>query len=358
MSHTVNIWGREVGPGEPLLLIAEIGVNHNGSSCLARDMVSAAKKAGADCVKFQTFKASRVVSAAAPKSAYQLLTTDPGQSQLAMLQALEIGRGQWVEIMDHCRAEGMPFLSTPYNFEDADLLEELGAGAYKIASGQAVELPFLEHVARKGMPVLLSTGMCTLAEVARAVEAIRAAGNEQIVLLQCTTNYPSRAEDANLRAMVRMGEVLGVPVGYSDHTTSPTAPIAAVALGASVVERHFTLDKNLQGPDHSSSSDPAEFAALALALREAEACLGNGEKRPCEAERRNAPGMRRSLFAARAIDAGEVLGWGNLLFQRPAGGISGEAALGVAGRVAARAIPAGARLDLADVGEMAREEGE
>lgn len=354
MTRTLSIDGRSIGPPDPAFIIAEIGVNHNGSLSLAKEMIDTAKDCGADCVKFQTFRASRVVSPAAPKSAYQLQTTDPGQSQLDMLKGLELEEGDWAEIIAHCAARDVRFLSTPYNFEDADLLERLGVGAYKIASGQAVEHAFLAHVAAKGKPVLLSTGMCTLAEAAFAARTLRNAGNRRFAVLQCTTNYPAAPKDANLRAMVLLGKALNAPFGYSDHTTTSTSAIAAVALGACIVERHFTLDKGMEGPDHSSSSDPEEFRALVSSLREVEACLGSGEKTPCEAERKNAPGMRRSLFAARDIAAGETLDWTNMIFQRPGTGIAGAMALAVPGSPAAKDIAAGTMLD---IGHIAAKQG-
>ncbi len=346
----IEIAGRAVGNGAPVLIIAEIGVNHNGSLELAREMIDRAVSCGADCVKFQTFKAERVVSPRAAKADYQLETTDPGESQLEMLAKLELATRDWESIVAHCKERGVFFLSTPYNFEDADLLERLGADAYKIASGQAVELGFLEHVARKGKPVLLSTGMCTMSEVARAVETIRGTGNEQLVVLQCTTNYPSRIEDANLRAMTTMGMGLDALYGYSDHTISSSCALAATALGACVIERHFTLDTSMEGPDHSCSADPEAFSAMVEGIREVEAALGSARKAPAAAEARNIAGMRRSLFARGSIAKGEILDWSNMIFQRPATGIGGLDARVVFGRKAARNIAEGEMLDFPMLG--------
>jgi len=350
MSDPVVIEGRRTGPDWPVFVIAEIGVNHNGSLDLAKQMVVAARECGVDCVKFQTFKAERVATQGAVKARYQLGTTDPAESQLEMLRKLELKEGEYRELVAFCRDLGLVFLSTPYNAEDADFLDDLGVSAFKIASGQAVELPFLEHLARKGKPLLLSTGMCTLAEVDTAVRTIRQAGNEDIVVLQCTTNYPSRLEDCNLRAMVTMGRALNVLMGYSDHTRSLTAALLSVALGACVVERHFTLDKTLPGPDQSSSSDPEEMRRLVAGIREAEKALGTGLKVPSAREAENLPNMRRSLTAVVDIPAGTTLSWDNLTFKRPGTGLAGTLATAVIGRPARCDIPADTQIALDMVG--------
>ncbi|MEQ1861200.1 MAG: N-acetylneuraminate synthase family protein [Chthoniobacteraceae bacterium] len=339
-----DILGRRVGPGYPAFIIAEAGVNHNGDPDLARRLVLGAKAAGADCVKFQTFKAERVVTAAAPKAAYQLGTTDPAESQLAMLRKLELPAVAYRELIALAAAEGLAFFSTPYNEEDVDFLASLGIGAFKLASLSVVEPAFLRYVARQGKPMILSTGMATLDEVVLAVETIRASGNEQIVVLQCTTNYPSRLADVNLRAMLTMRAACDVPVGYSDHTAGNTACVAAIALGACVIEKHFTIDRTLPGPDHTTSCDPAEFAALVRELRGAELLLGSAEKSPCEIERTNAIGMRRSITARRAIAAGEVFTPDMLSFKRPSTGISPARLDHLIGRIAQCDIPADALL--------------
>lgn len=303
-------------------IIAEAGVNHNGELDMALELVREAKKAGADCVKFQTFKADRVVTKNAPKAAYQLLTTPASESQIEMLAKLELSGADYIDIMELCDKEEILFLSTAYNIEDADFLDKLNVPSFKIASGQIIELLFLQHVARKGKPIILSTGMATLAEVDEAVRAIRGAGNNDIVLLQCTTNYPSRVEDANLRVIPTLRDSFDVKVGYSDHTQSSTACIAAVALGAQVIEKHFTLDKSLPGPDHSSSADPEEFAGLVRLIRETEAVLGSSLKEPTEIEKQNAVGMRRSIVAKEFIPAGSRITEEMITFKRPATGIN------------------------------------
>jgi len=319
-------------------VIAEAGVNHNGSLETARELVRRAKECGADCVKFQTFKAERVASLDAPKAAYQLESTDPQESQIDMLRKLELKEKDFAELFQTCREEGILFLSTPYNFEDVDLLDGLGVAAFKVASGQLVELPFLDYVAKKARPVILSTGMGTLGEVKRAVETIRGAGNDRIILLQCTTNYPSAVEDANLKAMVAMRDACRVLTGYSDHTCGSAAAVAAVALGACVVEKHFTLNKTLPGPDQSSSADPEEFARFVLEVRNAGRALGSGEKVPSETEKRNMKGMRRGLAAKTPVPAGTKLSWENVTFKRPASGFLGDQAGQVIGKIAKQDI--------------------
>lgn len=306
------------------MLIAEAGVNHNGDIHLAKELVQAAKEAGADCIKFQTFQADRLVTSAAPKAAYQRGSTDPDQSQLEMLRALELSDDHYQQLVQLCDQQQIVFLSTPYDTQGVDLLESLDVPAYKIASGQTVEPMFLEYVAAKGKPVFLSTGMCTLDEVSRAVGRIRAAGNPQIVVLQCTTSYPSPVAQANLRAMVTMRDTLGVLVGYSDHTPSLTTAAVAAGLGACVIERHFTLDQTLPGPDQSSSSDPREFASLVQMVREAEQSLGSPVKSPTIAEQNNMEAVRRGVVAKTFIPAGTALAVEHLTLKRPMSQYNGE----------------------------------
>jgi N-acetylneuraminate synthase/N,N'-diacetyllegionaminate synthase len=350
----IAIDGRPVGHGHPVFVIAEAGVNHNGDPALAHRLVEAAHAAGADCVKFQTFKAERVAVGDAPKADYQLKTTDPGESQIAMLRKLELPDEALPALFAACRARRIAFMSTPYNVEDADLLDRLGSPAFKLASIHVAEPLFLRQVARFGRPMIVSTGMATLAEVDTGVRAIREGGNDRIVVMQCTTNYPSRAADANLRAMATMRTALDVAVGYSDHTRTDTAVIAAVALGACVIERHFTLDPAMAGPDHSSSLDPKAFARMVASIREAEAALGSGRKEPCDAERANTAGMRRSIVARRAIAAGQVVAEADLTFKRPATGLAPAFADAVIGRVARLPIAEGAPITWEALGGRGR----
>ena len=318
----IKIDGRAIGPGEPVYIIAEAGVNHNGDVNIALELIKEAKKAGADCVKFQTFKAERVVTATAPKAKYQLEVTDRNESQLDMLRALELQEEDYRKIIAYARELGITVISTPYSKEDADFLENLDVPAFKIASGQLIELSFLQYVARKGRPVILSTGMGSMAEVCEAVEAIRETGNEQLILLQCTTNYPSDPADTNLRAMQSMGVATEVMMGYSDHVAGNVPCFASVALGATVVEKHFTLDTSMPGPDHSSSLDPRGFEELVQGIRTVSAAMGSGIKKPTFVETQNMTGMRRSIVAADDLAAGTVLTEDMLTFKRPATGTS------------------------------------
>jgi len=306
----------------PCYIIAEAGVNHNGQLDLALELVRRAKATGADCVKFQTFKASTIVTPDAPKANYQLEVTSRQESQFDMLKALELPMEDYKKIIALCQELDIQFLSTPYNIEDAAFLNKLNVDAFKIASGQLVELPFLDYVARLGKPIIISSGMATLSEVFEGVQTIRAAGNEQIALLQCTTNYPSRIEDTNLRAMVSMGQALDVLIGYSDHVANNYACLGAVALGAKVIEKHFTLDTNMPGPDHSSSLDPNGFKELVYGIRQTELALGDPIKKPTAAEITNTKGMRRSIVLNMDLPAGTVLEQKHLGFKRPATGIA------------------------------------
>ncbi|RZV59990.1 MAG: N-acetylneuraminate synthase [Flavobacteriaceae bacterium] len=322
----------------PCFIIAEAGVNHNGDLEMALELVRKAKEIGVDCIKFQTFKAESVITKKAPKAAYQLEVTDPGESQFEMLKNLELTYEDYISIIQECNEHQITFLSTPYNEEDADFLNELGVTAFKIASGQIVELAFLEHVAKFGKPIILSSGMATLAEVFEAVMTIRAAGNEQMAILQCTTNYPSRNEDANIRAMISMGESLDLLYGYSDHIEENFACYAAVALGAKIIEKHFTLDRNLPGPDHKASLNVEEFKSLIDGIRKTETALGSPVKKPSLKEIENINGMRRSIVLKNSIRKGEIITADNMAFKRPATGISPKRKKELIGKLASMDI--------------------
>ena len=337
---TITIGGKKIGLGNPCFVIAEAGVNHNGNVATAQKLVTSAHLAGADCVKFQTFKAERVVTVAAPKAAYQLKVTDPTESQYAMLRKLELSEADHRVLIEQCHRENIIFLSTPYSIEDAEMLHDLGIPGFKVASSQLVELPFLAALARFNKPVILSTGMATLDETREAVATLRAHGNKQIVVLQCTTNYPSRLADTNLRAMASIATSTGTITGYSDHTEGITACIASVALGAAMIEKHFTLDRNLPGPDHCCSSEPAELAALVRAIRDVEIALGDGIKQPTAAELANLTGMRRSIVAARLIKAGIPVTAADFAFKRPATGFAPKRLGELLGRKPRADIPA------------------
>ena len=323
MINDIKIGKHVIGSNHPVFIIAEAGVNHNGDIDLAKELINEAKNAGADCIKFQTFKAERVVLDNAPKAEYQKITTNPSESQLKMLEKLELSEKAHKELFDYCQKKGIMFLSTPYNKKDVDLLDQLGVQGYKLASLHIIEPAFIEYVTEKGKPILMSTGMATLTEVDEAVRTIRSIRkDDQFVLLQCTTNYPSLPEHANIKAMNTMEKAFNLHVGYSDHTQSFTACIVAVALGAKVIEKHFTLDKNLDGPDHSSSETPESLKQLVKIIREAEKTLGNAQKEPVDIEIQNAKGMRRSIVAVKDLCKGDTITKECVEFKRPANGIS------------------------------------
>lgn len=307
------------------LIIAEAGVNHNGDIGLAKKLIAAAAAAGADLVKFQTFSAKNLVSSSAPKAEYQKKTTESSESQLEMIQKLELSREGHAVLIEECRVNGIGFFSTAFDFQSFDLLMELGClEQVKIPSGELTNLPLLRYMSRFGKPLLLSTGMANLGEIEAAIEAVEAAGTPRhlITVLHCTTEYPTPMEDVNLRAMVTMRHAFGVNTGYSDHTPGIEIPIAAVALGATVIEKHFTLDRNLPGPDHKASLEPHELKAMVEGIRNVERALGDGVKRPSPSELKNKPIARKSLVAIRPISAGEAFSAENMSAKRPGTGLS------------------------------------
>ncbi|OGO25260.1 MAG: N-acetylneuraminate synthase [Chloroflexi bacterium RBG_16_52_11] len=306
------------------LIIAEAGVNHNGDIALAYNLIDVAADAGADIVKFQTFTAEKVVTANAGKAHYQSQRTDAGESQHAMLRRLELTRDMHEALIAHCNLRGIIFFSTGFDPDSVDLLLELGLDCFKIPSGEITNLPYLRHVGRYGRSVILSTGMATLSEVEVALDVLGQAGTprERITVLHCNTEYPTPMADVNLRAMLTMRDAFGVAVGYSDHTPGIEVPIAAVALGATVIEKHFTLDRHLPGPDHKASLEPDELKAMVIAIRNIEQAMGDGIKRPSPSEAKNMPIVRKSLVAACAIRAGEVFSETNLAVKRPGTGLS------------------------------------
>jgi len=305
-------------------VIAEAGVNHNGSLETAADLVHAAARAGADAVKFQAFSADALASRTAPKAAYQERSTGTAESQLEMLRALELDENAHRTLQQVAAEQGIDFLSSAFDLESVAMLGRMGLKAHKIPSGEITNLPYLRAVAALGAPVILSTGMAEMREVADALGALEAAGalRDRVTVLHCSTEYPAPFEDANLRAMVAMRDEFGVAVGYSDHTDGIAVPVAAVALGASIIEKHLTLDRTLPGPDHAASLEPARFAEMVAAIRAVEVALGDGVKRPSAGESENRAVVRKSIVAARAIAAGEALTEDNLTTKRPGTGIS------------------------------------
>ncbi|MBV9302333.1 MAG: N-acetylneuraminate synthase [Acidobacteriaceae bacterium] len=345
----VSIGSRRVGPGEPILIIAEAGVNHNGDFALATQLVDAALNAGADAVKFQTFRAAQVASAAAQKAGYQMETTGGGESQLAMLSRLELPDEAYRELEKYCRRRGILFLSTPFDEPSVDLLDNLNVPAFKVGSGELTNLRFLRYIANRRKPVILSTGMATLNEVSLAVNVLCQAGCTGIIVLHCVSAYPAQPADANLRAIATMAADLQLPVGFSDHTLSFEVPIAAAALGASVIEKHITLDPSLPGPDHRSSFDPSDFQKLCQAIRNVEKALGDGVKRPSPNELDVARVARRSLHLSRDLDRGHALRAEDLIACRPGTGISAARWDSVVGRRLAHALAGGVMLTEADL---------
>ncbi|MDD2991796.1 MAG: N-acetylneuraminate synthase [Zoogloea sp.] len=306
------------------LIIAEAGVNHNGSLELAKKLVASAAAAGADLVKFQSFITGKSIALDAPKAEYQKGTTDAGESQYEMVRKLELSRADHEELIEECRRHGIGFFSTAFDTDSFDMLLELGLNQVKIPSGELTNLPLLRYMTRHGLPVILSTGMAGLGDIEAALNVIEQAGTPRslITALHCTTEYPTPMEDVNLRAMVSLKTAFGVDVGYSDHTPGIEIPIAAVALGATVIEKHFTLDRQLPGPDHQASLEPHELKAMVGAIRNIERALGDGIKRPSKSELKNQPIARKSLVATRTIRAGEAFSADNLSAKRPGTGIS------------------------------------
>lgn len=320
------------------LIIAEAGVNHNGDIELAKQLVDAAANAGADLVKFQTFNAERLVTQSAHKANYQNYKTNETQSQFAMLRQLELSAEMHETLIEYCDSRNIGFFSTGFDIESLNYLASLGAERFKIPSGEITNLPYLNHVGAYGKPIILSTGMSTLGEIETALEALEAAGTlrTQITVLHCNTEYPTPMQDVNLRAMCSIRDAFAVAVGYSDHTVGIEVSIAAVALGATVIEKHLTLDRNLAGPDHKASLEPDEFVAMVRAIRNIEQAMGESIKRLSPSETKNRSIVRKSLVAAKPIRAGEYFTAENITAKRPGNGISPMLWNEVIGRVAAR----------------------
>jgi N,N'-diacetyllegionaminate synthase len=318
---TIEIAGHLISNNHPCFIIAEAGVNHNGQLKMALQLVDAAVAAKVDAIKFQTFKAEAVISATAPKAVYQQRTVGASVSQLEMARQLQLSYEQFLEIKAYCDKNNILFLSTPFDHDSIDFLDNIGVPAYKIPSGEMTNYPFLKHIACKRKPLILSTGMSYLAEVEQALRVIYASGNSKVILLQCVSNYPADPADTNLRAMQTMATAFGVPVGYSDHTLGIEVALAAVALGACVVEKHFTLDRTLCGPDHGASVEPEELYALVRGIRTVEAALGNGRKEPAVSEANTETVARRSLVAASDIPSMTVLTEQHIAIKRPGTGL-------------------------------------
>ena len=306
------------------LIIAEAGVNHNGDLGLAKRLIDAASEAGADLVKFQSFSADRLATRTAKKADYQTQATDCKESQHEMLRRLELSPEMLKEIIGHCLERNIGFFSTGFDIESIDLLISLGQNRFKIPSGEITNLPYLRHIGRLGKEIILSTGMATMGEIEAAIDVLEQAGTQraEITVLHCTTEYPTPMVEVNLRAMQIIHRAFGVVVGYSDHTCGIEVAIAAVAMGASVIEKHFTLDRELPGPDQKASLEPEELKAMVAAIRNIEIALGDGIKRLTPSEARNKSVSRKSLVASKAIKAGEIFNIKNITTKRPGTGIS------------------------------------
>lgn len=308
-----------------VLIIAEAGVNHNGSLELAKQLIDKAVEAGVDIIKFQTFKSEKLVSKKARQAEYQQRNIGKkDEGQLAMLKKLELSQSDHEELISYCNEKGIRFFSTAFDIDSIEYLHSLNMGLWKIPSGEITNYPYLRKIAQYKEPIILSTGMCELNDVEVALNVLLEFGvkKEQITILHCNTEYPTPFEDVNLKAMLEIGEKFGVQIGYSDHTKGIEVPIAAVALGATVIEKHFTLDKNMEGPDHKASIEPEELKVMVCAIRNIEQALGTGHKTVSESERKNIEIARKSIVAARPIQVGELLTEENLTVKRPGDGIN------------------------------------
>ena len=320
MNH-INIDGAKIGYGEPCFIIAEAGVNHNGSLDIAKKLIDAAVDAQADAVKFQTFKSEGVVTKDVAITNYAKKNIGKDMSQIKLLKNFELSYDDFRSLKKYCDKKNIIFLSTPHSFDAIDFLEDL-VPAYKFGSGDITNLPALRYVARKGKPIILGTGMSTLDEVKHSINAIKSEGNEQIVVLHCTTNYPCPFAEVNLRAMVTMKKELDCLVGYSDHTLGILVPIVATALGAAVLEKHFTIDKSLPGPDHKASLEPDELKNMVAEIKKTEKVLGMFDKKPTESEKEIMKFVRKSIIAKKDIKKGSIINEDNIIIKRPGTGLN------------------------------------
>ncbi len=329
-----------------ILIIAEAGVNHNGSLAMAKQLADVAKAAGADIVKFQTAKPELVISRFAEKAEYQKAETGEAESQLEMCKRIHLTFDEHAQLKEYCDSIGIAYLSTPFDLDSIDFLQQLGTPMWKVPSGEITNLPYLEKIAATKKPVILSTGMSMLSEIEDALTILEDGGAGPITLLHCNTEYPTPIEDTNLLAMQDLREQFGLPVGYSDHTAGIEADIAAAALGAVVIEKHFTLDKALPGPDHKASLSPEELTAMVAAVRKTELALGDGRKHVTESEAKNKPIARKSILAKRDIKKGETFTPENLTVKRPGDGISPMRWYDVLGKTAKRDFAEDEKIEL------------
>jgi N,N'-diacetyllegionaminate synthase len=332
------------------IIIAEAGVNHNGSIVAAKKLVDVAVEAGVDYVKFQTFKAARLVSQHAVKAEYQTVNTGDGDnSQLNMLKKLELSEQDHFELIDYCQSKGIKFLSTAFDMESLYFLQKLGLKLFKIPSGELTNLPFVKAISGMAEEIILSTGMSEMEEVREAITILRENGDAKITLLHCNTEYPTPFSDVNLLAMVSMKKEFNVETGYSDHTLGIEVPVAAVALGATVIEKHFTLDRTLPGPDHLASLEPGELKSMVKAIRNIEQALGSSDKKPSTSELRNRAIARKSIHLANAKKEGDILKESDLEMLRPGDGISPMKMAQIVGKKIAKDLDAGYKLTMEDL---------
>jgi N,N'-diacetyllegionaminate synthase len=345
-SEIFRVNHRKIGRDQPCFVIAEAGVNHNGKVDTAQQMIRAAACAGADAVKFQTFKADRLTSSFAPKAEYQKKNTVESESQLEMLRKLELPEVAYPILIQECRANNIIFMSSPFDEESADMLDALGMVIFKIPSGEITNLPFLTHIAKKKKPIILSTGMSYLSEVEIAVNTILESGNKELALLHCTSNYPAKPEGINLRAMNTLAEAFHLQVGLSDHSEGIEIALAAVAMGATIIEKHFTLDRNMSGPDQRASLEPSELESMIKGIRKVELALGHTRKEPSEGEAETAAVARKSIVARIDIPAGSRLTESHLAIMRPGTGLPPTVLPTLLGRTARANIPKGTLISL------------
>lgn len=317
-------------------IIAEAGVNHNGNVEIAKKMIDKAKEAGADCIKFQTFISTNLVTKKAVKADYQIQQTKSYENQLDMLKKLELSFDEFAELNAYCKLKNIEFLSTAFDFDSIYFLYNLGMKRWKIPSGDITNLPYLIKISKLNQPIILSTGMSTMEDIGLALNTLRNNGSSDITVLHCTTEYPTPYKDVNLSAMLTIKNEFNVPIGYSDHTRGIEVPIAAVAMGAKIIEKHFTLDRNMDGPDHNASLEPDELKAMVSAIRNIEAAMGDGEKKPSESEKKNIVVARKSIIAKTNIKKSEIFTEENITVKRPGNGISPMKWFEVIGQTALR----------------------
>lgn len=319
--ENIDIENNIIGKNRPVFIIAEAGVNHNGKFDLAKKLIDVAKNAGADAVKFQSFQADILSTKTAVQCSYQKENIGQEESQYKMLKRLELPRKFHAPLKEYCREKKIVFLSTPFSEDDADYLENLGVAAFKIPSGEINNYPYLKHIAKKGKPMIVSTGMSTMEEVKRAINIIKENGNKKIILLHCTTNYPASPESLNLKVIKTMQKELDVPIGYSDHSEGSIAGIATVALEACIIEKHFTLDRDMEGPDHKASLEPRELKAMIKAIRKTELMLGDEIKKCTDEEIGTLKVIRKSIVAKRNLKKDKIITLDDLIIKRPGTGI-------------------------------------